>query len=85
MSSNAALAISQAFANAMKEPIEIKTDLEVSVMLHNLSNQVAELKIELDTVKKVSAHNSNTNIELQKVITLGKIEEAKKKIKLSGI
>ena len=84
MSSNAALAISQAFANAMKEPIEIKTDLEVSVMLHNLSNQVAELKIELDTVKKVSAHNSNTNIALQKVITLGKIKEDDKKLNSVG-
>ena len=64
--------------------LKIKDELETTVALNNITREMRNFRLRVDMVEKQSLHNSRTNVETQKAITIGKIEEAEKKLKLSG-
>ena len=83
LESNIEKAIYQGFADEMN--LKIKNSLETTVAINDLKREVSNLNITMKMMDKRVEHNSKAIVENQKSITVSKMGEAEKKLKLTGV
>ena len=83
LESNIEKAIHSGFAEIMG--LNIKNSLETTVAINDLTREIRNINLRVNLVEKKVDHNSHAIVETQKTITVSKMGEAEKKLKLTGV